>query len=62
MLEYLKKDVCPHIGKRPISAINLKEMPDVLPKLEDRGVLDKLKKTRQACRQIFSYAVISGGA
>jgi integrase len=34
----------------------------VLRKMEQRGVLDKLKKTRQACRQIFTYAVITGRA
>lgn len=37
-------------------------MLDVFRKMEKRGVLDKLKKTRQACRQIFTYAVISGRA
>jgi hypothetical protein len=30
--------------------------------MEQRGVLDKLKKTRQACRQIFTYAIITGRA
>jgi len=60
ILEYLKKDIFPHIGKRPIADIDTKEMLDVFRKMEKRGVLDKLKKTRQACRQIFTYAVISG--
>ena len=62
ILEYLKKDIFPHIGKRPIADINTKEMLDVFRKMEKRGVLDKLKKTRQACRQIFTYAVISDRA
>ncbi|SUB17994.1 Putative prophage CPS-53 integrase [Pantoea agglomerans] len=62
ILEYLKKDIFPHIGKRPVADINAKEMLDVFRKMEKRGVLDKLKKTRQACRQIFTYAVISGRA
>lgn len=62
ILEYLKKDIFPHIGKRPIADINAKEMLDVFRKMEKRGVLDKLKKTRQACRQIFTYAVVSGRA
>lgn len=62
ILEYLKKDIFPHIGKRPIADINAKEMLDVFRKMEKRGVLDKLKKTRQACRQIFTYAVISDRA
>ncbi len=34
----------------------------MLRKMEQRGVLDKLKKTRQACRQIFTHAVITGRA
>jgi len=62
ILEYLKKDIFPHIGKRPIADINTKEMLDVFRKMEKRVVLDKLKKTRQACRQFFIYAVISGRA
>ncbi|WP_373926074.1 tyrosine-type recombinase/integrase, partial [Enterobacter hormaechei] len=35
---------------------------NTLRKMEQRGVLDKLKKTRQACRQIFTYAIITGRA
>lgn len=60
--EYLQKDVFPFIGKRAIAEIKAAEMLLVLRKMEQRGVLDKLKKTRQACRQIFTYAVITGRA
>ncbi|WP_147196074.1 tyrosine-type recombinase/integrase [Pantoea sp. CCBC3-3-1] len=62
ILEYLKKDVFPFIGKNAIAEIKAAEMLLVLRKMEQRGVLDKLKKTRQACRQIFTYAVITGRA
>lgn len=62
ILEYLQKDVFPFIGKRAIAEIKAAEMLMVLRKMEQRGVLDKLKKTRQACRQIFTYAVITGRA
>ncbi|QTL40656.1 tyrosine-type recombinase/integrase [Xenorhabdus budapestensis] len=62
ILEYLKKDIFPYIGKRAVTEIKPAEMLAVLRKMEQRGVLDKLKKTRQACRQIFTYAVISGRA
>ncbi len=62
ILEYLQKDVFPFIGKRAIAEIKAAEMLTVLRKMEQRGVLDKLKKTRQACRQIFTYAVITGRA
>ncbi|PHM61829.1 tyrosine-type recombinase/integrase [Xenorhabdus ishibashii] len=62
ILEYLKKDIFPYIGKRAVTEIKPAEMLAVLRKMEQRGVLDKLKKTRQACRQIFTYAVITGRA
>lgn len=60
ILEYLSKDIFPFIGKRAINEIKPIEMLTVLRKMEQRGVLDKLKKTRQACRQIFTHAVITG--
>ncbi|HDY9258281.1 tyrosine-type recombinase/integrase [Pluralibacter gergoviae] len=62
ILEYLKKDIFPYIGARAITDVKPAEMLAVLRKMEQRGVLDKLKKTRQACRQIFTYAVITGRA
>ncbi|HID4130302.1 TPA: tyrosine-type recombinase/integrase [Pluralibacter gergoviae] len=62
ILEYLRKDIFPYIGSRAITDIKPAEMLSVLRKMEQRGVLDKLKKTRQACRQIFTYAVITGRA
>lgn len=62
ILEYLIKDIFPFIGKRSVNDIKPAEMLAVLRKMEQRGVLDKLKKTRQACRQIFTHAVITGRA
>ncbi|EKY3087700.1 tyrosine-type recombinase/integrase [Cronobacter dublinensis] len=62
ILESLNKDIFPYIGKRAITDIKPFEMLSVLKKMERRGVLEKLKKTRQACRQIFTYAVITGRA
>lgn len=62
ILEYLRKDIFPYIGSRSITDIKPVDMLAVLRKMEQRGVLDKLKKTRQACRQIFTYAVITGRA
>ena len=62
ILEYLTKDIFPFIGKRAINEIKPAEMLSVLRKMEQRGVLDKLKKTRQACRQIFTHAEITGRA
>lgn len=62
LMMYLKKDIFPFIGQKAITDISQVEMLNVLRKMEQRGVLDKLKKTRQACRQIFTYAIITGRA
>ena len=62
LLMYLKKDIFPFIGQKAMADISQVEMLNVLRKMEQRGVLDKLKKTRQACRQIFTYAIITGRA
>ncbi|HHR5697294.1 TPA: tyrosine-type recombinase/integrase [Klebsiella michiganensis] len=62
LLMYLRKDIFPFIGQKAITDISQVEMLNVLRKMEQRGVLDKLKKTRQACRQIFTYAIITGRA
>lgn len=62
ILESLRKDIFPFVGKRAITDIKPVDMLAVLKKLEERGVLDKLKKIRQACKQIFTYAIITGRA
>ncbi|EEB7340068.1 tyrosine-type recombinase/integrase [Salmonella enterica] len=62
IMEYLRKDIFPYIGKKAITDIKPITMLSVLKKMEEHGVLDKLKKTRQACRQIFTYAIITGRA
>ncbi|QGY28328.1 tyrosine-type recombinase/integrase [Pantoea cypripedii] len=62
ILEYLRKDIFPHVGKMPVTEIKPTRMLEVLQKMERRGVLDKLKKTRQACKQIYAYAIITGRA
>lgn len=56
--QYLNKEIFPSIGNKPISQIKTFEMFRLFKKMEKRGVLDKLKKTRQACNQIFVYAII----
>ncbi|CDH32512.1 tyrosine-type recombinase/integrase [Xenorhabdus bovienii] len=62
ILSSLKQDIFPYIGTRAITDIKPTDMLAVLRKMEQRGVLDKLKITRQTCRQVFTYAVITGRA
>lgn len=62
LLEAFQKDIFPYIGKTSITEIKPLDMLEVLRKLEKRGVLDKLKKIRQACSQVFRYAIVTGRA
>ncbi|MDR0806991.1 MAG: tyrosine-type recombinase/integrase [Enterobacteriaceae bacterium] len=60
--EGLEKDIFPHIGQRVISEIKPMELLDVLRRIEERGALERMKKVRQSCGQIFRYAIVTGRA
>lgn len=62
LMEAFENDIFPDLGKRPIAEIKPLEMLTTLRKLEKRGVLDKLRKIRQACNQVFRYAIVTGRA
>lgn len=62
LMEAFENDIFPDLGKRPIAEIKPLEMLTTLRKLEKRGVLDKLRKIRQACKQVFTYAIVTGRA
>ncbi|MBL5899703.1 tyrosine-type recombinase/integrase [Lelliottia amnigena] len=62
VLEALEKDIFPHVGKRPVAEILPLEMLQVLRLIEKRGSLEKLRKVRQFCNQIFRYAIATGRA
>jgi integrase len=60
--EALEKDIFPYVGKRPVAEILPLEMLEVLRLIEKRGSLEKLRKVRQYCNQIFRYAIATGRA
>ncbi|WP_174634626.1 tyrosine-type recombinase/integrase [Yersinia thracica] len=62
VLEALEKDIFPHVGKRPVTEILPLEMLQVLRLIEKRGALEKMRKVRQFCNQIFRYAIATGRA
>lgn len=59
---WLEKDVFPHIGNMPISAIGPRDVLAALRHMEGRGALDSLHRVKQICGQVFRYAVASGSA
>lgn len=62
LMEGFENDIFPDVGNRPIVEIKPLDMLSTLRKLEKRGVLDKLRKIRQACNQVFRYAIVTGRA
>ncbi|MEH5013188.1 tyrosine-type recombinase/integrase [Phytobacter diazotrophicus] len=62
LMESFENDIFPYIGKMPVNDVKPLHVLDALRKLEKRGVLDKMRKIRQACSQTFRYAIVTGRA
>ena len=59
---WLQKDIYPHIGAMPISAIGPRDVLAAGRKMEARQVFDSAKRIVQICGQVFRYAVAEGTA
>ncbi|HCE8950197.1 tyrosine-type recombinase/integrase [Morganella morganii] len=62
IIRTFKNDVFPYIGSLVISDINPLDLLDVLKKIEKRGALEKARKVRQRCSEVFIYAINTGRA
>ncbi|CUW90509.1 conserved hypothetical protein [Agrobacterium fabacearum TT111] len=58
----LKRDVLPHIGELPITAIDAPIVLGVLRLIERRGAVETAKRHRQRISAIFVYAISTGRA
>ena len=62
MKSLIPLDIFPHLGKRPIAEIKPMELLVTLRKMEKRGALEKMRKVRQRCGEVFRYAIVTGRA
>lgn len=60
IIRSLEVDAFPVIGKRPINEIRPPEVLAMLRKVEARGALETLKRVRQRCADVFTFAIASG--
>lgn len=60
ILDRLKDDIFPHIGKMPVKDIEPPALLEVIRKIEKRGALDLAKRQLQKCGEIFRYAIATG--
>jgi len=57
VLTRLERDILPHLGNRPITAILPAELLSILRKVEERGAIDLTHRLFQVVSQIFRFAV-----
>ena len=62
IIKTFEQDVFPFIGQCPISEIKPLELLEVLRRIEKRGALEKTRKVRQRCGEVYRYAIITGRA
>lgn len=62
IINTFEKDVFPYIGKRPIAEIKPMELLETLRRMEKRGALEKMRKVRQRCGEVFRHAIVTGRA
>ncbi|MEN8501236.1 MULTISPECIES: tyrosine-type recombinase/integrase [Paraburkholderia] len=62
VMNQFRKEVFPHIGRRPISEIGAPELLAVVRRIEARSALETARKTLQSCGQVFRFAVSTGRA
>lgn len=62
IIDTFEKDIFPYIGKRPIAEIKPLELLETLRRMEKRGALEKMRKVRQRCGEVYRYAIITGRA
>jgi integrase len=62
VIRRLEADVFPAIGKRPIAAIDARELVAMVKRVEARGALDIAKRILQTSAQVFRYAIAHGKA
>lgn len=60
--EAFGKDVLPHLGAQPLAAIKPRDWLAVFRRIEARGALEKLRKVRQRCGEVYRFAIATGRA
>lgn len=57
---YMKSDLLPALGKRPVRAISRPELVELIRRIEQRGAHNVARKARQWLSQIFRYGLAKG--
>ena len=56
----LEQDAFPWIGRRPVGQVEPPELLSVIRKVEARGAIETAHRLKDACGQVFRYAIATG--
>lgn len=62
ILDTFEKDIFPYTGRRPIIDMKPMDWLEILRRIEKRGALEKMRKVRQRCGEVYRYAIVTGRA
>ncbi|HHM5822261.1 TPA: tyrosine-type recombinase/integrase [Pseudomonas aeruginosa] len=62
VMEAFERDVFPQLGRLPLADIKPMQWLHVFRRIEVRGALEVLRKTRQRCQEVYRYAIATGRA
>lgn len=62
VIEAFELDIFPSLGSLPLIDIKPLQWLEAFRIIEKRGALEKLRKTRQRCQEVYRYAIATGRA
>ena len=60
VIEAFELDIFPQVGSLPLSEIKPMQWLQVFRRIESRGALEKLRKVRQRCQEVYRFAIATG--
>jgi integrase len=62
VMEAFELDIFPQVGNFPLTDIKPMQWLQVFRRIEKRGALEKLRKVRQRCQEVYRFAIATGRA
>ncbi len=60
VIEAFELDIFPQVGSFPLADIKPMQWLQVFRRIESRGALEKLRKVRQRCQEVYRFAIATG--
>ncbi|MFF7706041.1 tyrosine-type recombinase/integrase [Pseudomonas sp. NPDC007930] len=60
VIKAFELDIFPQVGSLPLSEIKPMQWLQVFRRIKSRGALEKLRKVRQRCQEVYRFAIATG--